>query len=406
MTVLMPIGILLLMVLPLLMTFVKSGTTSIAILDESGLFVNNIDGNSQIKISFLGGSFEDNKESFVSSYDGFLHIPQFNLQYDPGIRLYTEKQIGLSASTYLERRLERIIENERFKAADIDKDLVERLRSRIRIESIVITGEEEKVGNDFISLAIGFMFGFVQYFMIFIYGSMIMKSVIDEKKNRIVEILVSSLKPFELMICKILGIASVAITQLVIWFIFIGIIFAFFSVGVLPFIEGSYVDGEIPAELQNSTSMQIMRFAENPGEMMNIPLLIFMFSFYFVFGYLFYSTLYAGVGSLSDDDTQAQSFILPISMLVILCVSVSMNIVENPHSPLAFWVSILPFSSPICMLVRIPFQVPYWQVSLSMFILVVSFLFATWLSGKIYRTGILLYGKKLTWKDLWKFVRV
>lgn len=404
MTILIPFLILLLMALPILMTFIKSGTTTIAILDESSFFADNIHGNSSIKIEFIKGDLEELKANFKLNYDALLHIPPFDLQYPGGIKIFTEKQVGLSNISFLENQIERIIENMRFEREGIDKELVEKLKARIRIESIVISKEEEKTGNMLISLIMGQIMAFFQYFMIFFYGSMIMKGVMDEKKNRIVEIVVSSIRPFELMLGKIIGIAAVALTQLVIWAVLIGLIFTFFTVGVIPYIEGRSVNTELPVDMQNNLSMQIIEFINDPGAI-NIPFIALAFSFYFIFGYLFYSTLFAAAGSVSDDDSQAQNFTLPISIPIILSLFIMLNVAEQPHSPLAFWASIIPFSSPIVMLARIPFNIPVWQLLLSMFALMISFLGSTWLAGRIYRTGILLYGKKLTWKDLGKMLR-
>ena len=403
-TILIPLMILLLMTLPVLMTLFKSGTTHIAILDDSGLFSGSIEGSRSIPIEFVQGNIEAWKEEFKTDFDALLHIPPFDLKYPGGIKLYTEKQVGLSQISFFEKQIEQRIERLRYEQEGIDKDLVEKLRARINIESIVISGDQEKTSNTVISLILGQIMAFFQYFMIFLYGSMIMKGVMDEKKSRIVEILVSSVRPFQLMLGKIIGIAAVAITQLIIWAVLITLIFVFFTVTVMPYLTATQATAEMPAEIQSNLTYQIIDFINNPGAL-NIPLIILTFSFYFIFGYLFYSTLFAAVGSVSDDESQAQSFTMPISIPIILSLMIMFNVADQPHSPLAFWASIIPFSSPIVMLARIPYNIPIWQLILSMFLLALSFLGSTWMSGKIYRTGILLYGKKLTWKDLGKMIK-
>lgn len=403
-TILIPLMILLLMTLPVLMTLFKSGTTNIAILDNSGLFTESIEGSRSIPIKFVQGNIEQWKDKFSKDFDALLHIPNIDLQYPGGIKLYTEKQIGLSQITFFEKQIEQKIERLRYEKEGIDKDLVEKLKASINIESIVISGDQEKTSNTVISLILGQIMAFFQYFMIFFYGSMIMKGVMDEKKSRIVEILVSSVRPFQLMMGKIVGIAAVALTQLAIWAILITLIFVFFSVSVMPYLTSTQATAEMPAEMQSNLTYQIVDFINNPGAL-NIPLIIFTFSFYFIFGYLFYSTLFAAVGSVSDDESQAQSFTLPISIPIILSLMIMFNVADQPHSPLAFWASIIPFSSPIVMLARIPYNIPIWQLFLSIALLIFSFFISTWVSGKIYRSGILLYGKKLTWKDLGKMVK-
>ncbi|MCK9328952.1 MAG: ABC transporter permease [Candidatus Cloacimonetes bacterium] len=403
-TILIPLMILLLMTLPVLMTLFKSGTTNIAILDNSGLFTESIEGSRSIPIKFVQGNIEQWKDKFSKDFDALLHIPNIDLQYPGGIKLYTEKQIGLSQITFFEKQIEQKIERLRYEKEGIDKDLVEKLKASINIESIVISGDQEKTSNTVISLILGQIMAFFQYFMIFFYGSMIMKGVMDEKKSRIVEILVSSVRPFQLMMGKIVGIAAVALTQLAIWAVLITLIFVFFSVSVMPYLTSTQATAEMPAEMQSNLTYQIVDFINNPGAL-NIPLIIFTFSFYFIFGYLFYSTLFAAVGSVSDDESQAQSFTLPISIPIILSLMIMFNVADQPHSPLAFWASIIPFSSPIVMLARIPYNIPIWQLFLSIALLIFSFFISTWVSGKIYRSGILLYGKKLTWKDLGKMVK-
>jgi ABC-2 type transport system permease protein len=233
----------------------------------------------------------------------------------------------------------------------------------------------------------------------------------DEKKNRIIEILVSSLRPFELMIGKIIGIAAVAITQLFIWIAFGILAFTVFMFGIAPSMmantspDASMEMLEEISPQQANMVMDIVEFFNDPGAI-NIPLILLTFIFYFIFGYLFYSTLFAGVGSVSDDEHAAQTFTLPIMAPILLSIFISMHVIDSPHSPLAVWASIIPFSSPIVMLARIPFVVPAWQILVSMLSIIIFFVGSTWVAGKIYRTGILLYGKKLTWKDLWKFIRV
>jgi len=408
MTILMPFLMLIFMAIPVLMTMIRTGTTHIAIHDTSGLFVENkekIERRNDIQITFVEGDIEVLKETFMYNFDALVHVPNFDLQYPGGIRLYAEKQIGMTSIRFLERQMEEIIEDARFVREGIDRALIDRLRARIRIESIVVTETGERTGDSVISLIVGYLAGFIMYFILFFYGSMIMRTVMEEKKNRIVEILVSSIRPFELMLGKIIGIAGVALTQLIIWGILGAIMFAFFTVGVVPYMEAQHANTEITAEMQNNFSFQLIEFVREPGAI-NLPGIFLLFMLYTVLGYLFYSTLFAAVGSLCDDDMQSQNFTLPITIPIILSLFIMFNVIDDPHTPLAFWASIIPFSSPVVMMARVAFHVPVWQVMLSVGLLIVFFVGSTWMAGKIYRMGILIYGKKFKWRDLWRFIRV
>jgi len=408
-TILMPVFLLGLMIVPYLMTQIRTTVSEIAVLDETGLFLNNLENTSRYNITYIDGELEEIKNDFKNNFDAFLHIPNFNLQYPGGVALFAEKQIGVSTIAQLERRIEYITERARFENAGIDKDLIERLKTTIRIETVIITESGERAGNNAIATLLGFVMGFIMYFGVFAYGSMVLASIIEEKKNRIIEILLSSVRPFEIMIGKIMGIAAVALTQLLIWAVLGTVLFTLFTVGMLPFMPDPNANIDVAMEMQanmpgsNNIATQLMNFLHEPGAI-HLPSIAFIFVFYFVFAYLFYAALYAALGALSDDEGQAQQFSLVIGIPIILSFFIMMNVIEDPHSQIAFWASIIPMSSPIVMLARIPFNVPMWQIILSSVVLVISFIAATWMSGKIYKAAILLYGKKITWKDLKRFI--
>jgi len=405
-TLLVPILLALIMTIPILMTFIKTGITTICILDESQLFVGRIEGNSSLELTFVTGTLEEWKVNYKEKYDALLHIPNFNLQYPGGVTIYSENQVGITNIREIEDQIENVIETIRFENAGLDKDFIEKLKARIKIESIMLTGEEEKQGNVILSTILGQLMGFIMYFVIFMYGSLVMAAVMEDKKHKIVEILVSSLRPFELMLGKIIGIAAVALTQLIIWVVLIGIIIMLFSVAVIPYVHNMNASVVENADIAGNKDLvtQMVDFLNAPGAI-NFPLLTFALFFFFIFGYFFYCTLFAAIGSISDDEANQQIFTIPITIPIILSLIILMNVVQEPHGPLAVWSSIIPFSSPIIMLARIPFNVPLWQMVVSCVVLVLSFIGSTWVSGKIYRTGILLYGKKLSWKDVWRFIR-
>lgn len=407
MTILVPIIFLLFTTLPILMTSIKSGTTQIAILDESGHFAQSFENKKSLQFHFVQGNLNEIKEQLAKKdkkkdFDALLYIPKFDLKYPGGFKIYSENQVGMMNLSYIENRIKNTVENLRFIEAGIDKDKIEELKVKIDLESIVLQETGEKKGNAIVSIALSQIMGFFQYFMIFFYGSLIMRAISEEKKNRIIEVIVSSIRPFQLMLGKILGIAAVALTQLAIWIVLISIILVIFSTFFMPYLLEQQ---EVMGGASTAKSQELVQMLTNI-EAFNIPLMIFSFAFFFIFGYLFYSALFAGAGSVTDDDAQNQTITLPISLPIIFSLFIMINVAEQPHTPLAVWSSLIPFCSPIIMIARLPFGVPAWQLITSMLLLVIGFLINTWLAGKVYRIGILLYGKKVNWKDIFKWIRV
>jgi ABC-2 type transport system permease protein len=244
----------------------------------------------------------------------------------------------------------------------------------------------------------------------------VMRGVMEEKMSRIVEVIVSSVKPFQLMMGKIIGVALVGLTQFLLWVIL--------STVVISFVSSTFMSGKSDEEkmeqmakvkgMQNMQQMppQAQEVMKSKGEKLtellgtiNFPVIIGSFIFFFLGGYLLYSALFAAIGSAVDSETDTQQFMLPVTMPLVLAYIVSASVMENPNGSVAFWFSMIPFTSPIVMMLRIPFGVPYWQIGLSMFLLILGFIFTTWLAAKIYRTGILMYGKKVSYGELWKWLR-
>ena len=249
-----------------------------------------------------------------------------------------------------------------------------------------------------IAYAVGYTSSFLIYITILIYGTMVMRGVSEEKTNRIAEIIISSVKPFQLMMGKIIGIGAVGLTQFFIWIVLV-LIFALVLFNFLP--------AEILNEAQRQGSQPSGDLSMKLASV-NFPLIISCFLFYFIFGYLFYASLFAAVGSaVSEDSQDTQSLMMPVTMPIILAIVIMVQVIVHPTSSMATWSSMIPFFSPVVMMARVPFgvpgTVPVWELLASMVLLVAGFLFTTWLSAKIYRTGILLYGKKITWKEMWKW---
>jgi ABC-2 type transport system permease protein len=273
----------------------------------------------------------------------------------------------------------------------------------------------EERTNTGVNMAIGFGAGILIYVFIFLYGVQVMRGVIEEKTNRIVEVIISSVRPFQLMMGKIVGIAMVGLTQFVLWVLLTLILV---GIGQVTFLHdfsvlSNYGTEQIIPSMPNQfatggqQNINYSEVAEILSDIKNINFIhiLLAFLFYFLGGYLLYSAMFAAVGSAVDNEADTQQFMLPITIPLVIAFIVSQFIMQNPEGSLAFWFSVIPFTSPVVMMVRLPFGVPVWEFVLSMALLVVTFIFITWLAGKIYRTGILMYGKKVTYRELWKWLR-
>ncbi|MBS1513006.1 MAG: ABC transporter permease [Bacteroidetes bacterium] len=397
---------------PLLYLGLIFGTTYIAektkdnlkigIIDSSGLFkadmiavANNMDTAKTLTL------VTENKENFMAhfdtlGYDGYVVIPQ-NFSWKNGIdsaniiRLNTRKTFGIGAMEPAQKKLNKIWEQ--IKKDSLGIDTVKQAIIN-RTVSLRQSNEKNRNSNAESASVIGYVSGFLMYLILILYGSQVMMGVTEEKTNRIAEVVVSSVKPFQLMIGKIIGIGLVALTQFLIW---ISCIFIIYNVSKA---QGGAVN--------NASS--VVGSVQNVFTSVNILLVVSCFVFYLLAGFFFYSSLYAAIGSaINEDMREAQSLSFPITLLVMFSIFLMGAVIKDPNSPLAVWASIIPFSSPIIMMVRIPFgvpnTVPYWQLGLSMLLLIGGFMFTTWFAGRIYRTGILMYGKKPSWKEMirWAF---
>ena len=331
----------------------------------------------------------------------FNESPFYALLYIEGenFTLYSNQQISLSVSKSIERQLEQLIEHEKLKLLGIDLQILEDASTEINITTKIIS-EDGNTSNSQAeaSMGIGFISGILIYMFIFMYGTMVMRGVIEEKTSRIVEVIISSVKPFQLMMGKILGVALVGLTQFVLWIIL--------TIIISTVAELAFLDANVMATEMNSSDQSVIlaQVAELTGGI-NLVQIFLAFIFYFLAGYLMYSALFAAVGSAVDAEADTQQFVLPITIPLILSFVLITPIMENPDGTLAFWMSMIPFTSPVIMMVRLPFGVANWELALSIGILIASFIATTWLAGRIYRTGILMYGKKATYKEIWKWLK-
>jgi len=389
---------------------------NIIVVDKTGLYKEVLENNESYNFQFTDASVDElkQKEGDNSEFAALLYISKDLSKDSTGAVMYSDKQVNMELKSYISGLLNKHIEEQKLASYNIPnlKAMVEKSRSDIDLKTIK-WGEDgkEKEASAELALVIGMITAFVIYMFIVIYGAQVMSGVVQEKTNRIVEVVISSVKPFELMMGKIIGIALVGLTQFMMWVVLTGtILFALNST------LGNSIDPTTVEKLQqmNQMSMQTGPQVEMSGKIQEITtaingldftLIISMFIVYFLGGYLLYASLFAAIGSAVDNETDTQQFSMPIMLPIIFAIYAGIFSAENPDGPLAFWCSLIPFTSPIVMMVRLPFDVPVWQLALSIGILILSFIGTTWMAGKIYRTGILMYGKKVSWKEMWKWLK-
>ena len=388
----------------------------IIVVDKTQLYKDVLKNNESYIFQFSDAKIDDLKKQNEkkNEYAALLYITK-DLRIDSTAAvLYSEKQVNLELKTYVSGLLNKYIEDQKLAAYNIPnlKEMVAKSNTNIDLKTIKWDENgKEKEGSAELAIAIGMFTAFIIYMFIVIYGAQVMTGVVQEKTNRIVEVMISSVKPFELMMGKIIGIAMVGLTQFLMWVVLtIAILFGLSSVFAqnidLASVEKVQKMGQMgmqtpPVNEMTATVQQFMTAVNG----LNYVELIIMFIVYFLGGYLLYASLFAAIGSAVDNETDTQQFSLPIMLPIIFAIYAGIFAAENPDGPLAFWCSIIPFTSPIVMMVRLPFDVPFWQIALSLSILVLSFIGTTWMAGKIYRTGILMYGKKVTWKEMWKWLK-
>ncbi len=330
----------------------------------------------------------------------FSESPYYAVLYieEDEFTVFSDQQVSLSVIEDIKRQLENIIEIKNLKNAGIDPKIIENTRKKIKISTKIIKEDGSSTNsNSQASMAIGFVSGILIYMFIFMYGTMVMRGVIEEKTSRIVEIVISSVKPFELMMGKILGVALVGLTQFILW-IFLTIIIS--TIAELAFLDTTSIASDVSS---NNQSIILSEIAIMTGGI-NLIQVFISFIFYFLAGYLMYSSLFAAVGAAVDAEADTQQFILPITIPLILSFILIQPIMDNPDGILAFWMSIIPFTSPVIMMVRLPFGVSNWELLFSTIILIGTFITTTAFAARIYRTGILMYGKKASYKELWKWL--
>jgi ABC-2 type transport system permease protein len=380
---------------------------TIEVIDESGFFADKLAQHTSLAFILTDKDLVTAKENLGSSESyGLLYIPKIDLDNPDGITFFSGSNPSIDVIGNLERILKSEIENQKLERSSLDKEMIDNLRANVSIDTINLVDGNEKSGSAGVATVIGYISALMIYFFIFIYGIQILRGVIEEKTSRIIEIIVSSVRPFHLMMGKILGVGAVGLTQFLIWVI---LSFGISSAVGSYFNIGNDAEAVSVENLDNQATTadegsQMMAEIFSSLESIDIPLLLFAFLFYFLGAYFLYGSLFAAIGSAVDNDTDAQQFQLPITIPLIFSLIVLSAILRDPHGGLAFWLSMIPLSSPIIMMMRIPFGVPAWQIVISMGFLVLGFIFTTWIASRIYRIGILMHGSKVNYRILGKWL--
>ena len=385
----------------------------IAVVNDPGFLQKNLESDSSSVI------FEYPSDVNSSNYESKGYVGLLKVNNDTASEKYvieSKKSLSIETMSYVKRQMKKAIEYKMLQENNIERKILDSISTAseevARVTNQLETGKE---ANNKLPYIIGFGCGIIIYITMFVFGAMVMRGVMEEKTSRIAEVIVSSVKPFQLMMGKILGIAAVGLTQLMLWIVFlmvlVNLIPLFVSADTMEqFQQAQQAQQQLPGGSNNTVAFEMLKATDTFVNEVNWPLIITCFLFYFLGGYLFYASLFAAVGSaINEDPQEAQSLMLPIMMPIVFGFIILSTSIENPDSPMAFWGSMIPFTSPIVMMGRIakgvPEVVPWWELFLSMGLLILGFIFTTWLAGKIYRTGILLYGKKATWKEMIKWVR-
>jgi len=421
MTIVGPILMASLFIAPILIAESTQELKTVRVLDETGLFTGQLRDSDDLEYSYVKPiesddlterqqHLEDTKADFSNSEEyALLYIPcgaNCDLNYiEKSVQIFTQKTVSIGVKSKIQRQLEKQLERLKLERQGVDYAQIEGAKTSVNISNISLSGDEEKESFSELSTIVGMISGVLIYFFIFLYGSQVMRGVIEEKMSKVVEVIVSSVRPFQLMLGKIVGVALVGLTQFLLWVILTGGIVAIASsvfLGDLDPGQLSQMDPEMMEQAQiNEGALEFFSMINS----INFPLILGSFLFFFIGGYLLYSALFAAIGSAVDNESDTQQFMLPVTVPLILSFVVGQTILENPDSALAFWFSMIPLTSPIVMMIRVAIGVPAWELILSMALLVAGFIFTVWLAGRIYRVGILMHGKKVSWGELAKWVK-
>ncbi|MBR6930267.1 MAG: ABC transporter permease [Bacteroidales bacterium] len=383
----------------------------VAVVDESRWFEDRFVDNKEHTFVLMPGQPIDSVKEMVKSgvFDMALYVPRTQLNIPSNAVVYSIRQVPMEVETYISNVMEKEIEDQKLMANGVDPEIVSAVKTDVNLQIMRMDekGNEKETFTE-VQFFLGMILAMLVYMFIMFFGGQVMQGVSEEKTSRIIEVIISSVKPFQLMMGKIIGVSLVALTQFVLWILLTGVLYVGFSAYLGLSNPGMLSSGTVMAQEITSNDIMSNESVQNILQIVHsidFGTIIATFLIFFILGYLLYATLYAAIGSLVDNNTDAQQFTLPVTVPLIVAIISSFYIVNNPDSSLSVWLSMIPFTSPISMMVRIPFGVPIWQIAVSVVLLAATFVLMTWIAAKIYRTGILMYGKKLSYKEIFKWLK-
>lgn len=412
-TLLTPILMIALMLAPMLiMTYSKSEQKIIAVVDDSGIVAQQLQSNDEILFQPTSQPISVARNEFKDNF-AILHIGKDIMSSTDDVRLYTNTSSSIAIESNICTQIEMVLQNEKLKKHNIENLplILADIHTDVNIHSFKneSSDEKDKTSSSIVATVIAYILSFILYMFLLIYGVMVMQSVIEEKNNRVLEVMVSSVSPFQMMLGKIFGVASVAVLQIVIWVVLIA--------GVGYFVIPELLPAELSqslAMLQQGMSIDVATDNSNTGllqallALTDINYLLTIFAsllLLMVGGFLLYAAMFAAVGSSVDNPQDAQQLQTPIMLPIILALLIMLSVINDPTSDIAFWFSMIPFTSPIVMMARIPYDIPTWEIAVSLVILYATFIAVVWIASRIYRVGILMHGKKPSIKELWHWIK-
>ena len=416
-TILMPLFMILMGAAPtLIMEFADSETRKITVVDESGIVAPHLESDEEVEFVFSDKDIAETLVTTASDEDNFgvLHIGKAIVENPNDARLYTTSSSSLMLEEYIADQIEKVIESERLKAYNIENidEILEKVKASVHLATFRTDKDKESAASSAIaSSLVGMVLGFLLYFILAIYGGMVMQSVIEEKSSRILEVMVSTVKPFEMLMGKILGIALVAATQILVW----GVLLVVFSAVIMPAlmpenimesVQQVQAGADVSAlAMQQDVAPEMLTALASVLDTGQIALVVAMVLLFTIGGFLLYASLYAAIGASVDQAQDAQQLTTVVTLPIIVAFVVTMMIMKDPNSPIVFWFSLIPFTSPIVMVARIPSGIPAWEIATSLALLYATFVVCVWGAAKIYKIGIFMHGAKPTLKELLRWLK-
>jgi len=415
MTILGPILFASLLLVPMLLMNITTDQQTIAVVDESSIFESQLESRGNLLFSRVSSLDDGINQLEKGTFDFLLHIQEAGEnQANPVALLFNRQPPGLGTQSAVENQLQDILRNkllkETFQISAEEYGAIRAIRINVSAQNIRERDEIREFATG-LNTGIGYAAAFLIYLFVFLFGAQVMSGVIEEKSSRILEVIVSSVKPFQIMMGKIVGIAMVGLTQFFLWIALTLAIVTVAGIALAPTLAQAEVsqmamdmEAMVPSEMTAGAAAMFENILAGAGNI-DFVFIILMFLIYFIGGYLLYASLFAAVGSAVDNEADSQQFMLPITVPLLLAIVAIPMIMQDPNGTVAFWLSMIPLTSPVVMMMRVPFGVPTWELTLSIGLLITGFILTTWLAAKIYRVGILMYGKKVNYKELWKWLR-